>query len=127
MTHARPSQATASRSPGRACQSPSDGATGPSRLRHYGCARWAAVREVPAVPKVSLSQAQRVHMVGIGGAGMSALATLLVQMGKQVSGSELSLTQGSTSTVDALRAAGAVIFGGHAAQNVGEADYVIRS
>ncbi len=92
-------------------------------MRHYGCARWAAVREVPAVPKVSLSQAQRVHMVGIGGAGMSALATLLVQMGKQVSGSELS----SSSTVESLRAAGATIFGEHAAEHVGEADYVIRS
>ncbi len=63
-----------------------------------------------------LSKAQRVHMIGIGGAGMSALATLLLQMGKQVSG-----------TVESLRGAGAIVFGDHAAEHVGEADYVIRS
>ncbi len=70
-----------------------------------------------------MTQAQRVHMVGIGGSGMSALATLLLQMGKQVSGSELS----SSSAVESLRAAGAIVFDEHAAANVGDADYVIRS
>jgi UDP-N-acetylmuramate--alanine ligase len=70
-----------------------------------------------------LTQAQRVHMVGIGGSGMSALATLLLQMGKQVSGSELS----ASSAVESLRAAGAIVFDEHAAANVGEAEYVIRS
>jgi UDP-N-acetylmuramate--alanine ligase len=70
-----------------------------------------------------LTAVQRVHMIGIGGAGMSALATLLLQMGKRVSGSELS----SRPTVESLRAAGAVVFGDHAAEHVGEAEYVIRS
>lgn len=75
------------------------------------------------MPEVSLSQAQRVHMVGIGGAGMSALATLLLQMGKQLTGSELS----AGPTVESLRTAGALVFGDHAAEHVGEAEYVIRS
>jgi UDP-N-acetylmuramate--alanine ligase len=75
------------------------------------------------VPDVGLNKAQRVHMVGIGGAGMSALATLLLQMGKQVSGSELS----SSSAVDSLRTAGAVIYSDHTAQHVGLAEYLIRS
>ena len=73
--------------------------------------------------EVRLSQAQRVHMVGIGGAGMSALATLLLQMGKQVSGSELS----SSAAVESLRLAGAIVFSEHAAEHLGEAQYAIRS
>jgi len=75
------------------------------------------------VSEVRLSQAQRVHMVGIGGAGMSALATLLLQMGKQVSGSELS----SSAAVESLRLAGAIVFSEHAAEHLGEAQYAIRS
>src|SRR5260370_1010492 len=74
----------------------------PSRWRQCGCVRWAGGREVRAVSEVSLSQAQRVHMVGIGGAGMRAVATLLLQMGKAISGSELS----PSPTVESLRAAG---------------------
>ena len=62
-------------------------------------------------------------MVGIGGAGMSALASLLLQMGKQVTGSELS----PGAATESLRAAGAVVWGGHVAENLGQADYVIRS
>src|SRR5258708_15161548 len=112
-----------SRSPGRASLWRSLGATYPSRLRRYGCARWADVRARRAVSEVSLTQAQRVHMVGIGGSGMSALATLLLQMGKEVSGSELSCS----SAVESLRAAGAIVFDEHAAANVGDAEYVIRS
>ncbi|HEY0580986.1 MAG TPA: UDP-N-acetylmuramate--L-alanine ligase [Chloroflexota bacterium] len=71
----------------------------------------------------ALRDAQRIHLVGIGGSGMSALATLLLQLGKTVSGSENS----PGSATEALRAAGARIAVGHAADNVGEADYVVRS
>jgi UDP-N-acetylmuramate--alanine ligase len=62
-------------------------------------------------------------MVGIGGSGMSALASLLLHMGKQVSGSDLSLS----STIEQLREAGAVVFDTHDAANVGDAEYVVRS
>jgi UDP-N-acetylmuramate--alanine ligase len=71
----------------------------------------------------TIREAQRVHMVGIGGSGMSALASLLLQMGKQVSGSELS--PGAATRY--LRAEGAVVWETHAADNIGQADYVIRS
>ncbi len=70
-----------------------------------------------------LRTAQRVHMVGIGGAGMSALASLLLQMGKQVSGSEL--VPGSATAY--LREQGATVWERHAADNLGQADYVVRS
>jgi UDP-N-acetylmuramate--alanine ligase len=79
------------------------------------------VAEAPPAPTVR--DAQRVHMVGIGGSGMSALASLLLQMGKQVSGSDVAPGQ----SAEQLRAAGATILPGHAADNVGEADYVVRS
>jgi UDP-N-acetylmuramate--alanine ligase len=75
------------------------------------------------VVELALREAQRVHMIGIGGAGMGALASLLLQMGKSLTGSELS----PGATTDSLSAAGTVIFSSHLAENVGEAEYVIRS
>jgi UDP-N-acetylmuramate--alanine ligase len=76
-----------------------------------------------AVSELGLAEAERVHMVGIGGSGMGALASLLLQMGKQVSGSELA----SSASVDQLRVAGALIYPRHAAEQLGQADFVVRS
>lgn len=74
--------------------------------------------------ELGLEQAERVHMVGIAGSGMAALSSLLLQMGKQVSGSDLS----GGSTVAALSQAGATVFGTHEASNVGgNVQYVVRS
>jgi len=75
------------------------------------------------VPELTLREAQRVHMIGIGGAGMGALASLLLQMGKTVSGSELS----DGPTLGSLTALGATIVSGHAVENIGQAEYVVRS
>jgi len=52
---------------------------------------------------------QRVHMVGIGGAGMSGIARILLDRGGQVSGSDAKESRG----VAALRARGAQIRIGH--------------
>lgn len=52
---------------------------------------------------------QRVHMVGIGGAGMSGIARILLDRGAQVSGSDAKESRG----VHALRARGALIRIGH--------------
>jgi UDP-N-acetylmuramate--alanine ligase len=52
---------------------------------------------------------QRVHMVGIGGAGMSGIARILLDRGGQVSGSDAKESRG----VAALRARGAHIRIGH--------------
>ncbi len=70
-----------------------------------------------------LQSAERVHLVGIGGSGMSALASLLLQMGKTVSGSD---EQASGATRQ-LAAMGATIYGEHAESHVDGADYVVRS
>jgi UDP-N-acetylmuramate--alanine ligase len=63
------------------------------------------------------------HLVGIGGAGMSAIATVLLQMGYRVEGSDLK----ESANVVRLRNLGAVVGIGHRAENVSSADVVIRS
>ncbi|MEL4154728.1 UDP-N-acetylmuramate--L-alanine ligase [Corynebacterium bovis] len=56
----------------------------------------------------------RVHMVGIGGAGMSGIARLLLDRGATVSGSDMKESR----SILALRAAGAVVAEGHRAGNL---------
>jgi UDP-N-acetylmuramate--alanine ligase len=63
---------------------------------------------------VSVDDLHRVHMVGIGGAGMSGIARILLDRGVSVSGSDMKESR----VVLALRAAGAVIEVGHRAGNV---------
>ena len=65
----------------------------------------------------------RVHFVGIGGAGMSGIARILLARGVPVSGSD---ARGSA-TSEALRALGATVHVGHDASNVADADTVVVS
>ena len=62
----------------------------------------------------SVDQLHRVHMVGIGGAGMSGIARILLDRGVAVSGSDMKESR----IVLALRAAGAHIAVGHRAENI---------
>ncbi|WP_269531695.1 UDP-N-acetylmuramate--L-alanine ligase [Chitinimonas sp. BJYL2] len=66
---------------------------------------------------------QRIHFVGIGGAGMSAIAEVLVTQGFAVSGSDL----GDGVATQRLRAAGARIAIGHDAAHVHDAQVVVTS
>lgn len=66
---------------------------------------------------------QTIHIVGIGGAGMSAIARILLQQGYQVSGSD----RNSNPITDALAQAGARIDVGHQAENVLGADMVLAT
>ena len=66
---------------------------------------------------------RRIHVVGAGGSGMSAIATVLAAMGHQVSGSDLK----SSPPLERLRAAGAAVSVGHRAENVGDVDAVTVS
>ncbi len=68
-------------------------------------------------------KAQRIHFVGIGGIGMSGIAELLLNLGYQVSGSDLKLSP----VTARLAALGAKIFEGHAGENVVGADAVVIS
>lgn len=64
-----------------------------------------------------------VHLIGIGGSGLSAIARFLLESGETVSGSDRQMTP----LLDSLRLAGAQIYIGHAAQNVASAEVVVRS
>ncbi|HSP52686.1 MAG TPA: UDP-N-acetylmuramate--L-alanine ligase [Cryobacterium sp.] len=62
-----------------------------------------------------------VHFVGIGGSGMSGIARLFLAAGHTVTGSDVR----ESDNVLALRALGARISIGHAAENVGDADSLV--
>ena len=66
---------------------------------------------------------RHIHFVGIGGAGMSGIAEVLLNLGFRVSGSDLA----DTATTRRLARQGAKVFRGHAAENVGKADVVVVS
>jgi UDP-N-acetylmuramate--alanine ligase len=59
---------------------------------------------------------RRFHFVGIGGIGMSGIAQILLEMGYEVSGSDL--REGKN--LEVLRKKGAKVFVGHSEKNVGE-------
>lgn len=72
---------------------------------------------------VDLSRPRRIHLVGLGGAGMSAIAEILIGNGHQVSGSDLA----SSERIDRLVAAGVRASLGHAPENIGDAEIVACS
>lgn len=65
----------------------------------------------------------RVHFIGIGGSGLSAIARLLLERGYEVSGSDLVLSP----LAQRLQKDGARVFIGHQRAHVHGADLVIRS
>ena len=70
-----------------------------------------------------LKNIKKVHFVGIGGAGMSAIAKVLLQMGYTITGSDLKKSE----TIDKLVKSGAQIFTGHSSENVHDAEAVVVS
>jgi UDP-N-acetylmuramate--alanine ligase len=66
---------------------------------------------------------QRIHLIGIGGSGMSGIAEILLSTGYAVSGSDLKIT----SVTERLRNLGATIHEGHQAENVQGAHVVVVS
>jgi UDP-N-acetylmuramate--alanine ligase len=78
---------------------------------------------IPTLPIPDASEWRRVHFVGIGGAGMSGLARLLLARGIAVTGSDLKWSRGMA----ALQRGGASVFVGHRAEQLGGPDAVIVS
>src|SRR5215472_7049980 len=66
---------------------------------------------------------QHLHFVGIGGIGMSGIAEVLLNLGYQISGSDVKLSQ----TTERLAKLGAKIYEGHAASNVAGARALVVS
>jgi UDP-N-acetylmuramate--alanine ligase len=78
---------------------------------------------VTPVASVPLAELGRVHFTGIGGAGMSGIARIMIARGVTVSGSD----SADGDLLAALAALGADVHVGHAARNVGAADTVVVS
>ncbi len=78
----------------------------------------ADIYHVPEMRRI-----KRIHFVGIGGAGMSGIAEVLVNQGYQISGSDLK----QTDVTRRLTEMGAKIFIGHHASNIDNVDVVVNS
>jgi len=66
---------------------------------------------------------KNIHFVGIGGAGMSGIAEVLINLDFTVTGSDLN----ENSVTKRLQSFGATVFKGHAAEHLKEADVVVVS
>jgi len=78
---------------------------------------------MPAISELDLTLPGRIHVVGVGGAGMSAIAEVLVGMGARVSGSDLK----PSANLERLRGLGVAVAVGHSADHVRGADAVAIS
>lgn len=76
------------------------------------------LRKQPALGRI-----RQVHMVGIGGIGMSSIAEVLLNRGYTVTGSDLE----ASDVTKRLQEHGATIYEGHAAEQIGDADVVVYS
>ena len=66
---------------------------------------------------------KKVHFVGIGGIGMSGIAELLINLGFEVTGSDMK----TTNITENLQKHGAVIYEGHKPENVNDSDVLVYS
>jgi len=66
---------------------------------------------------------KHVHLIGIGGTGLSAIALFLKERGYQVTGSDRTLSP----LTHQLMEKGITIYSGHDAKNIGDADIIVRS
>src|SRR3984885_333135 len=72
---------------------------------------------------VSFYNFKRIHLVGIGGIGMSGIAEVLLTLGYAVSGSDVR----SSPVTERLQSLGAQIYEGHRAEHVQGAHVVVAS
>ncbi|PIV52675.1 MAG: UDP-N-acetylmuramate--L-alanine ligase, partial [Elusimicrobia bacterium CG02_land_8_20_14_3_00_37_13] len=70
-----------------------------------------------------LKKIKTIHMVGIGGSGMSGIAEVLLNLGYKVTGSDLK----HSDVTNRLEELGAEIYYGHKSENVGKVDVVVIS
>jgi UDP-N-acetylmuramate--alanine ligase len=74
--------------------------------------------EVPEMRRI-----RRIHFIGIGGAGMSGIAEVLLNQGYDISGSDIK----ASDVTERLVNKGAKVFIGHHAENIVGADVVVNS
>src|SRR5210317_1803726 len=73
--------------------------------------------------EIMYGKIQKIHFVGIGGIGMSGIAEVLINLGYEVSGSDLK----ESDITRRLATLGGTIAYGHRAENVDEVDVVVTS
>ena len=66
---------------------------------------------------------KKVHFIGLGGAGMSGIARIMLARGISVSGSDAK----ESSVLNGLQTLGATVFVGHNATNIGASDILVVS
>ena len=66
---------------------------------------------------------KNIHFIGIGGSGMSGIAEVLVNLGFNVTGSDLA----KNNVTERLQNAGAKVYQGHQKENLNDADVVVVS
>lgn len=74
--------------------------------------------EVPEMRRI-----RRIHFIGIGGAGMSGIAEVLINQGYEISGSDIK----ASSVTERLEKKGAKVFIGHSAENIAGVDVIVNS
>ncbi len=70
-----------------------------------------------------MGRVKHIHFVGVGGVGMAGIAEVLLSQGYRVSGSDVA----AGALTERLASMGAEIYLGHAAENIANADVVVRS
>ncbi len=73
--------------------------------------------------RLGMGRIRRIHFVGIGGIGMSGIAEVLLNLGYEISGSDIQ----QNAVTKRLQAQGATIVVGHAAENIKGCDVVVTS
>ena len=81
------------------------------------------VESQKAMPQPEMRRIRRIHFVGIGGVGMCGIAEVLLNLGYNVSGSDLK----ASAVTARLESFGAQIFIGHRAENAENADVLVVS
>lgn len=75
------------------------------------------------IAPAGMGRTRCIFMVGIGGAGMSGIAEVLMGLGYTVIGSD----QSESPVIDRLRSLGATVYIGHCAEQISEADVLVVS
>ena len=70
-----------------------------------------------------MGRVHAIHLIGVGGVGMSGIAEVLINLGYQVSGSDLR----HSPVTERLQALGATVYEGHHASQVAQTDVVVVS
>ncbi len=74
-------------------------------------------------PELTMGRIRHIYFIGIGGAGMSGIAEVMLNMAYQVSGSDLKLSK----VTERLTKAGATVYQGHNAHQVEQVHVIVTS